>query len=116
MTTLAQSVTTPIQPQEPCLWGAHSSPENISAATPQATDMSTYVYTPGDSCNVINASDGINLLWLRHIQATEVSLRATRHGKLQVHYRNEPILRMVGVQTICTDDGCFRIDHLLTKR
>ncbi len=100
------------QPQ-PCLWGAHGTPDELSTDMPPATDISTYVYSPGDSCNVINASDGINLLWLRHIQATEVSLRPTCHGKVQVHYKNEPILRMAGIHSIRTDDGCFNLDHWL---
>lgn len=97
------------------LWGAHDSREETAEPTPRTTDIHTYVYAPGDSCNVINAQDGIHLLWLRHIRVGEVSLQPTCHGKIQVSYKQEPILRMVGVNVICTDDGCFNLAHWLNR-
>lgn len=95
-----------------CLWGA--SPREDIAANIPAIDANTYVYAPGDSCNVIRAQDGIHLLWLHHIQTNEVSVHPTCHGKVQVHYKKKPILRMVGVNLIRTEDGCFSVDHWLS--
>lgn len=119
VTSVSTTTTTPLPQQSwkthesSYLWGAGPR-EDIAVNTPQAIDSSTYVYAPGDSCNVISAQDGIHLLWLHHIQANEVSVHPTRNGKVQVHYRKTPILRMVGVNLIRTEDGCFSVDHWLS--
>ncbi|MEO1590558.1 MAG: hypothetical protein AAFU71_04610 [Cyanobacteria bacterium J06632_22] len=77
--------------------------------TPDCEDC--YVYQPGDSCDVID--EGYDLLWLQKISQQDVSVSQTCHGKFQVSYQGQPIIRMRGVDLIRTEDGCFSLDHWL---
>ncbi|MEL6327867.1 MAG: hypothetical protein AAFQ61_13305 [Cyanobacteria bacterium J06626_23] len=88
--------------------GSTSSP-NLAIFDDRAEDC--YVYQPGDGCDVID--NGYDLLWLQQIRMKEIAVSATRHGKVQVSYRGQPIIRMRGVDLIRTDDGCFSLDHWL---
>ena len=77
----------------------------------KAESEDCYVYQPGDGCDVID--EGYDLLWLQQIRLKEISVNATRNGKVQVCYQGQPIIRMRGVDLIRTEDGCFSLDHWL---
>ncbi|MEO0540241.1 MAG: hypothetical protein AAFZ80_05165 [Cyanobacteria bacterium P01_A01_bin.105] len=96
------------------LWGFAEEDGFTSSPNAQlwhSTAEDCYVYQPGDSCDVID--EGYDLLWLQKIRLTEISVSATRHGKVQVSYNGQPIIRMRGIGLIRTEDGCFSLDHWL---
>jgi hypothetical protein len=72
-----------------------------------------YIYRPGDGCDVIEDEAGINMLWLQKIYWHEIALNPTRHGKVQVSYQGQPIIRMKGIEFIRTENGCFSLDYCL---
>lgn len=126
---LAKRCATPIKitATKVGLWG-YNNPDNLfekygkdvlndacfdDTATSSQESYGYYVYKPGDGCDVIEDQDGINLLWLRQIEPSEISLNHTRNGKVQVSYNNQPIIRMRGVELIRTENGCYSLDYWL---
>lgn len=71
------------------------------------------LYVPGDNFKVIDRELGINTLRLKQIFSREVAVTFLADNWLSIAYRGEPIVKMRGVESIQTDDGCFSIFHWL---
>ncbi|MBD1832728.1 hypothetical protein H6F61_08450 [Cyanobacteria bacterium FACHB-472] len=74
-----------------------------------------YVYSPGDGFDTIEDESGTDILRLKHILSNEVSVDFAIGGWLCVSYRDQPIVKMRGVEFIHTEDGCFTVAQWLKR-
>ncbi len=88
------------------LFGDEDVPENL---TPN-NDL--YVYRAGEPKKVIDNGDGgVNILVLKEIYDSELSVKKRADGFHVVYYEGEPVVEMRGIGYLQTENGCAPIEH-----
>ncbi len=86
--------------------GDEDVPENLTPST----DL--YVYRAGEPKKTIDDGDGgVNILVLKDIYDSELSVKKRADGFHVVYYEGEPIVEMRGIGYLQTENGCAPIEN-----
>ncbi|HAN46457.1 MAG TPA: hypothetical protein DCQ32_07890 [Cyanobacteria bacterium UBA8156] len=79
---------------------------------PSAPTNDLYVYRAGEPKKVIDDGDGgVNILVLKEIYDSELSVKKRADGFHVVYYEGEPIVEMRGIGYLQTENGCAPIEN-----
>jgi len=79
---------------------------------PPAPIHDLYIYRAGEPKKVIDDGDGgVNILVLKEIYDSELSVKKRADGFHVVYYEGEPIVEMRGIGYLQTENGCAPIEN-----
>ncbi|MGQ9865561.1 MAG: hypothetical protein ACUVSQ_04645 [Pseudanabaenaceae cyanobacterium] len=86
--------------------------EDVENAPPAAANNDLYVYRVGEPKKVIDGGDGgVNILVLKEIYDSELSVKKRADGFHVVYYEGEPIVEMRGIGYLQTENGCAPLEN-----
>ncbi|NJK59299.1 MAG: hypothetical protein HC918_02205 [Oscillatoriales cyanobacterium SM2_1_8] len=104
-------------PEPPAATGNFDSLFEDFEGTDEASGQQTatndlYVYRAGEPKKLIDDGDGgVNILVLKEIYDSELSVKKRADGFHVVYYEGEPIVEMRGIGYLQTENGCAPIEN-----